>query len=423
MVDHRLVRNGLAAILVASAGLALAGCSFGERSSYKAPSGRTVQAGEFEGTSTASPTEQSAIPVRVVSVEQARSAESVGAADPGEPSEGGMAVLTSNPSPLIDAKVGDLNGAPVFAKAWLKPISGRLKAEGERLDRDEFRAFASNLIRDRLAGELKDELLYAEIQAELTAQEKAGLRAVLAGAQREQVRRAGGSVTVANQALKDANDQTIDTFVRDRERQILVAEKYRREIDDKVQVSQRDIKLFYERNRDQFNPPPVATIYRIRVPNDDAAGIAEVTRRLAAGEAFEAVAMIEANTMSEPFSEREIVGEFSEFEFYSIEPLNEAARTLTLGRTAGPIEHGSSVSWLHLSSMVDSSVSLYDSQLAIENQLKASQRRELEQRYIFKLIRRAGLAEFDEIISNLTDIAELWYYTGPPAAAGELNEN
>ncbi len=431
MVDHRPVRNGLTAILAASAGLALAGCSFGERTSHKAPSGRTVQAAEFTGTSTARPIDQVAIPVRVVSAEEARETESVGVPDPidpiepsqGGPSEGGMTVLASNSSPLIDAKVGDLNGAPVFAKAWLKPISGRLMAEGERLNRDEFRAFASTLIRDRLAGELKDELLYAEIQSELTAQEKAGLSQVLRNAQREQIRRAGGSVTAAERSLQEANDQTIDSFVRDRERQILVAEKYRREIDDKVQVSQRDIKLFYERNRDQFNPPPLATIYRIRLSADDAGSIAEVKRRLGGGEAFEEVALIEANTMSEPFSEREIVGEFSAFEFYSIEPLNEAARTLTLGRTVGPIEHGSSVSWLHLSSIVDNSVSLYDAQLAIENQLRSSQRRELEQRYIFRLIRRAGLAEFDEIINNLTDIAELWYFTGPPADADEPNEN
>jgi len=395
----------------------------GSPSSLERPSGRQVEAADFTGNPAGIPAtrpiETSVIPTRVVSVEQAQGGEVVGESDPEAASRPTRVVRTNaanysiGESVLVDAKVGDLNGEPIFANEWLTPLSGRLSAASAELELEEWRLFAGNLIRDRLAGELKDQLLYAEIQSELSAAEKAGLSQVIRNARREQVRRSGGSETVAGRRLQDANDQTLDSFLRDRERQILVAEKYRREIDDKVQVSQRDIKLFYERNRDEFNPPPIATIYRIRVSTSKSDAIAEIKRRLAAGEAFEEAATIEANSMGEISSERSIVGPYEEFEFYSVEPLDAAAKSLAVGRVAGPIEHGSSTSWLYLSKLEDRSVSLYDAQLLIENQLKTSQRRELEQRYIFRLIRRAGLAEFDEIVANLTQIAERWYYAGP----------
>ncbi len=402
----------------------LPGCSMQSEQAFQTPAGRQVTPEAFVGTSNAKPVPTQRRTVRVVSAAEASEREVVGieqaaSATPGDADQAmddpanTLPMVTASGAPLIDAKVGDLNGAPIFAKSWLQPISGRLAAEGSRMEREEFRAFASDLIRQRLAGELKDELLYAEIQSELTPQEKAGLRQVLQNAQQEQIRRTGGSVTLAERQLQDANDQTIDSFIRDRERQILVAEKYRREIDDKVQVSQRDIRLFYERNSEQFNPPPVATIHRVRLSARNTDAIAEVQRRIAAGEPFPEIALIEDNTMSEPFTEREIDGPISEYEFYSVESLNEAAQQLAVGRTIGPIEHGSSVSWLHMSDLEDRSISLYDAQLIIENQLRAEQRRQLEQRYIFKLIRRAGLAEFDEIVANLTDISETWFYTNP----------
>jgi hypothetical protein len=435
MVDHALHRYVFQPVVIGSllltvggigAGL-LGGCS---SDTETAVSGRrlatsdfvTPVAGEERAAARLYAAPRAGVQARVVTAQEASAGEVVGEGQNGatdssqaETPEPAVprTVIAADGTLLVDAKVGDLNGSPIFAAEWLEPISGRLRAESARMDRDAWRNFAGGLIRDRLAAELKDELLYNEIQNELTPQEKAGVSQVIRNAQREQIRRTGGSVTLAERQLQDANNQTIDSFARDRERQLLVAEKYRREIDERVQVSQRDIELYYERNRALFNPPPVAYLHRIRLNKDDATSIAEVQRRLGAGEAFVEVAGIESNTMTQALTPREIVGPYEEFEFYSIESLNDATRSLKPGQTVGPVEHGTSVSWLHLEKIEDRSVSLYDAQLMIENQLRSDQRRELEQRYIFRLIRRAGLAEFDRIVIGLTEVAEQWYYTGP----------
>jgi hypothetical protein len=443
MVDHALHRYVLRPVVIGSLLLAVGGPGAGllggcSSDTQTAASGRRLAAGDFvtpvagekRAASRLYAAPRGGVEARVVSAAEARSGDVVGegTGDAGTPAEtapqDGTAdealppitprtVVAADGTLLVDAKVGDLNGSPIFAAEWLEPISGRLRAESARLERDAWRNFAGGLIRERLAAELKDELLYNEIQNELTPEEKAGVRQVISNAQREQIRRTGGSVTLAERQLQDANNQTIDSFARDRERQILVAEKYRREIDERVQVSQRDIELYYERNHDQFNPPPIAHLHRIRLGKDDAASIAQVQQRLGAGEPFIDVATIESNTMTQALTAREIIGPYEEFEFYSIEPLNEATRSLKPGQTVGPVEHGTSVSWLYLEKIEDRAVTLYDAQLAIENQLRSDQRRELEQRYIFRLIRRAGLAEFDRIVIGLTEIAEQWYYAGP----------
>lgn len=443
MVDHALHRYVLRPVVIGSLLLAVGGTGAGllggcSSDTTTAVSGRrldtsdfvTPVAGEERAAARLYAAPRGGIEARVVTSDEARSSDVVGEGTEGSegpaettaqdgsaseaaPSTTPRTVIAADGTLLVDAKVGDLNGSPIFAAEWLEPISGRLRAERDRMERDKWRDFAGGLIRDRLAAQLKDELLYNEIQNELTPEEKAGVRQVISNAQREQIRRTGGSVTLAERQLQDANNQTIDSFARDRERQILVAEKYRREIDERVQVSQRDIELYYERNRAAFNPPPVAYLHRIRLAKDDAASIAEVQQRLGAGESFIDVATIASNTMTQALTAREIVGPYEDFEFYSIEPLNDATRSLKPGQVVGPVEHGTSVSWLYLEKIEDRSVSLYDAQLAIENQLRSDQRRELEQRYIFRLIRRAGLAEFDRIVIGLTDIAEQWYYTEP----------
>lgn len=428
----------LALALVSAPLIVLIGCSSG--GATKGRSGPAVarehlQAADFAGavpaasgqTTTNRPTrdeasreiaqangERTEVPTRVVTPDEAREGEVVGVPRPTNPVR---VFRSTDGTMLVDAKVGDLNGTPVLASSWLEPISGRLRAESTRMEIGTWRRFASGLIRERLAAQLKDELLYAEIQSTLRPEEQAGVRALVARAQRDQLRQTGGSVTLAERQLQEANDQTIDTFLRDRERQLLISEQYRREIDRRVQVSQRDIELFYRRNNEIFNQPPLATLQRIRVRASDEASIAEIKRRLASGEPFPEVALIEANNVDEIVTQREIKGPFEEFEFYGLAPLNEAARSLTPGRFVGPIEHGTSVSWLYLEQLENREVSLYDAQLAIENQLRNDQRREIEQRYIFRLIRRAGLAEFDRIVVQLTDIAQIWYFDGPSEPA------
>lgn len=319
---------------------------------------------------------------------------------------------------LIDAKVGDLNGRPIFAAQWLAPLSGRLRAEAERLPPEQWTVLAQGLIADRLRNELIEELMLVEARQSLDEQQQAGLRRWLDELQAEQVRRAGGSRTAAERALEEANNMTLDEFRRDRERLILVREQVRRQVDDKIQVPWREIQFAYDRNSAVFNPPAVAVLRQIRLPIDDAATRALVSSRLASGEAFATVAELEANETPEPL-ERELPDDADqEVEYFGVESLNEAAKGLRAGEWAGPIEHRSRVYWIQLEQIRQESVSLYDAQLQLEEDLRAEQRAEEIERYIARRVSRAGLDEFERMVIELTRIATAWYGPAAPAATG-----
>lgn len=310
---------------------------------------------------------------------------------------------------LVDAKVGDLNGRPIYARAWLEQIGDRLRARSAELPRTQWRAFAESEIAERLRSELKDQLLLAEARASLTPQEKQGLRAFLEKFESDVVSGAAGSRTLAERQLAEERGITLEEARREREQLVLIQEQFRREIASRVQVPWRDIRLVYERNEGVFNPPLRAVFRQIRVRTADADAVGRVTGALDEGTPFEEVADLEINERRDPV-ERELSGPFEAETFFGLDALNEAARGLVPGAWAGPIQAGAFTYWVYLKNVRSEATSLYDAQLIIQKKLYSRRLREEETKYLYKLIRRSGMDDFANVVKRLADVAEVWYY-------------
>ena len=347
-------------------------------------------------------------------------------AAPGEPE------LSENATPIsvpmfVDAKIGDVNGKPVFASAFFDrgtatspPLGPRLAAEARLRNRREWTAFAREQIAQTLQGFVVDELLEAEARSKLTAEQKQGLRYFVETLQRDLVSANRGSRTAAEESL---GGRTVSDFKREREQELLI----RRELatlDQKANVSPREIENAWERQQDVYNPPSVAVFRLINVEESAPQDIERVSNMLARGVPFAEVAEDPANVMlileERGVQERSFRGAFQEATFFEIGPLDEAARTLTKGSWVGPVRvegaRSASVYWISLDELLEEKRSLADTQLVIFNDLQQRRFRREREVYINRLAERASFTSIDEMTARLMAIAEARYMPAPARA-------
>lgn len=308
---------------------------------------------------------------------------------------------------LIEAKVGDINGKPIYASSFFEPIAARLTAEAERLQPSAWRRQAAQIIAPRLDGMIADELLRAEALASLTPTQRLGLRSFLTNFRNDILTENLGSAQLASR-----RGQSLDEALRDKEIETLVGLTLFREVNKRVHVSWRDIKQRYERDFKDFNPPPTAVFRMIRLATDDAEGVARVTRRLEDGDAFELVASDPDNTFRQGDAglyRAEFEGGYDEGAFFGSDDLNAQARSLAVGGTAGPFAVGSYTCWLKLEAIEQESIALYDAQLRINRDLTVERRTEARTEYLTHLIERARVSNRDEILLRLLNIADERY--------------
>lgn len=428
------MRTGLMAAMTAGV-LAAAGCSRGlsRAGEAEAPT-RTVRAESFAANPALDRTVEPTPTGRGIGAEpdvRSPSARS----DPGDPMRAfgqepvvvrGMAPTAAGelgapaPAPrprgsveLIDAKVGDINGRPIFASTFFEPIESRLIAEAQRLNRNEWRRVAAeDIIRPQLDNLIADELLRAEALASLTPAQRQGLRSFLTGFRRDLVSENLGSEQLARQRLQDGTGRTLDDALRDKETDTLIRLALNRQINRRINVSWRDIRQRYERDQNIFNPPPVARFRLIRTPNDRPDDVTRIGERLNAGEAFDVVAQDTANTFERErggLSESPVLGAFEQGEFFPAPALNERARALKPGETVGPFVLGNNTFWMRLDAVERTSISLYDAQLRINQELTLERRRREQQIYLARLQERARVSDRDEMLLRLLRIAEERY--------------
>lgn len=313
---------------------------------------------------------------------------------------------------LLEAKVGDINGKPIYISSFFETIEDRLVAEAARLKGNEWRREAAKIVAGRLDGLIADELLRAEALAALTPQQRQGLRSFLTTFRQDLLTENLGSAQLANRRLQETSGQTLDQALQEKETDTLIRLTLFQEINRRVNVSWRDIQQRYERDIADYNPPPTASFRLIRVATADAAAMADVTGRLASGEAFEAVATAESNTFRRDDGGlvlAQFEGEFAEGEFFQSPALNEKARVLSAGEVVGPFDLGDYTGWLKLEAIEQESISLYDAQLRINQELTLERRGLEQQRYLGKLIERARVSNRDEILLRLLGVAEERY--------------
>ncbi|MFI4896978.1 MAG: hypothetical protein ACIARR_04050 [Phycisphaerales bacterium JB059] len=335
---------------------------------------------------------------------------------PGAPSPSAGPVAAAGRAEFVDAKVGDINGRPIYANAFLDPMADRLRAEGERLNRANWRRFAQAQIRRELDGLLRDELLRAEAVSSLTPEQQQGLRAFLQTFREDLVSRNLGSQTLAAKRVEEETGQSLEESLREQEELTLVRLEFQRVINKRVNVSWRDVELRYEQDAEKYNPDPVARFRLIRVRTSDEQGVAAVRDALASGLPFAQVASDAPNGFNPDtggLHEAQFKGDFEHAEFWAVDALNERARTLRVGQVTGPFEFGSFTGWMTLEEIVDEKVDLYEAQRQIYNELLNERRNEELTRYIQRLIERANVSGIEEIEQRLLEIAERRYAPTP----------
>jgi hypothetical protein len=223
-----------------------------------------------------------------------------------------------------------------------------------------------------------------------------------------------GSRLLADERLSETQGLTLDERVKQHEEQILISEGLS-VVRPRVRVSDADVRREYQRQSSRFNPPPVARLWTIRVPNSDLAGLEEVTTALSAGTPFIEVAQRPVN--------RVILGGLQELtfradpnatgkpllstaEFFSAPAMNDAVRTLEPGGWTGPVAVAPDSSvWIYLEEIRRTSIPYYEAQHLIREELWLRRYREEEARYVTELKRGANEMDEKDIVLRLRQYA------------------
>lgn len=338
---------------------------------------------------------------------------------------------------LVDAKVGEINGRPVrlselFERLQLGPRLQATAGEFRRSNRPRstWVEATRSLTRQQLETLLTDELLEAEGRATLSEPQRAGLRNIIQELGEQGRRREGGRVAFQEQLAQQGTSE--QQFLREEERRMLIDYQVQQRIRNRVRVSWKDVRLYYERNNERFNPPSTAVVRMVRVPKRDEAAATRVREALASGASFESVARGADNQFrreeggvlpgelrlvelreSGPFDPKSRFG-----------PANEAARGLEQGRVVGPIETqdrneaSRDLLWLTLDTVREVRRPLSDPgvQLEIIDTLTAERRVRERDLYLAQLTERASFTSLDDMVEAIVRAAGDRYWPVEPGA-------
>lgn len=307
---------------------------------------------------------------------------------------------------LIDAKVGEINGTPIYASEFFADMAARLRAEAQRMDRSAWLRSLDEQIRVKLAQMVKGVLLVAEARASLTPVQRQGL-AHFVRRVAEDIQSANyGSRTLADERLSESQGLTLDEMVRLEEERILIGHGLMT-VRNRVRVSDTDVRREYQRQQSRFNPPPVARVWVIRVPNTDKEGLDEVRTALDAGTPFVDVAQRPVNrSFAGGLQELTFTGDYKQANLFTSASLNDAARSLLPGAWAGPVQiTGDTSAWIYLEEIRRTSIPYYEAQATLREELWWRRYQEEETRYLSQLMRGANEMDVEDIVLRLKQYA------------------
>ncbi len=344
---------------------------------------------------------------------------------PVEPAAGGgerpVVVARGENEIVIDEMVGQINGRPVYAAAFLSSLDDILRAEAIEKGREEWIRTASQLIQNQLLERIRDELLIAEFNADLTFDERVGLFSFIEQIQQGIIDRDLGSAARADERLRDQENVSLRGKAQEQFNREIVFEQLRREVTRKVQVSWRDIRRYYEQNLEIFQPPSTAKLRVLRVDPAD---------REAVGRALEGVRGSDrASLIAERTTFRSAEGGLIEMElgpdglaaaeFFGPAELNDPATGLSVGQISEPIEFSGAVWWLWLEDIeTPEAVSLYDAQNRIEQAIRSEREQQERARYFQRLFGTSAMTEqqLGEMRDRLIQFA-IDRYLGPEGSS------
>lgn len=314
---------------------------------------------------------------------------------------------------VVDVKVGQINGEPIYAGEYLARMEARLRADARRMERDAWLRMTAELIADDLRSYIQDRLLSAEFRQSLPAEQRQGLRFFLEQLRDQQRLMAGGSAQQANQTLLDTEGMTLDEKVRAAAELEFRRAQLHREIISKVHISRRDIEQFYRQNIDEYAPPPVARFRAIVVDARDTDTLHSVEEALRRGENAAALAGQysllggERSLLERPVSREG----FSTTTFFEDPDVNKAARSLEVGGCSERVTVRGRVWWLCLEEIEEiEPTPLYKVQGEIESILQNRQLNERMIAYFAELEAKSNLTDRTEMVTRLVTFALERFY-------------
>jgi hypothetical protein len=346
---------------------------------------------------------------------------------------------------LIDAKVGEINGKPVRADDVLGPggVGAFLEAkartrelspadwaryvgtpyEKHTLTRNDWRDLATRVIRDSLEARLADQLLAEEARSSLKPEEKQGLKYLIQEAAENERREAGGSRAAAQRRREEQTNgpKTEQEAIETAETTLLIDYQLHAKLAKRVQTTWKDVRLYYERNSEVYNPPARARFRLIQVPAAEEDRIEKIEAALQQGKPFADVASMPENDFNSDEGGATLPQILSEpyetMRFLSSDTATDAAHTLKPGEyTHTPFDmdtsRGKKKAWLFLEAIDQGARPLSDAdvQLSIARALHEAAFQAQLRAYLEHLKERASFTDVNIMAQRLTEIAMERYW-------------
>ncbi len=312
---------------------------------------------------------------------------------------------------IVDSLVGEVNGRPIFADEFLAVVEDRLLQQAAQTTGMQRAQAFDSIIRGTLREWVRNELFLADAEFALTEQQQQGLFAFMRSLKEQVIREEGrGTRYEAEEKLRrEVGAGDIEGWLDDRRELILLDQLRRQKIAPRVLVSWRDREREYQRRFDEFNPPASVTLAKIALRTESQTELIEqVSKRLASGEAFAAI----AEDLGLPNG-----GVWDTFNMGSggitdLQDMNDAVKSrlegLGEGQTTEPFELGKSTLWLHVQKVErPEGRSLYDRSVQRQLAQELFERRSSEewQRYERSLFAEGIFDELEDMAERLLEIA------------------
>lgn len=310
----------------------------------------------------------------------------------------------------IDLMVGQVNGQPIYAQEFYTQLDARLRADAQRLPRNQWLQLLRTETDRILFERVRDQLLLDEFDQSLTADQRLGVAAFLERFRTRLVSGNLGSALLADEALQRDEGLTLEEKVeREIDRQVIL-EQLRREVLRRVNVSFRDVQRYYNQNIERYQPIPTAILRVLRVRLSDEDTLNTVETALASNTDFEKVAEEHSSFRRSSQGQLQVEltsREIATTEFFGIEALNTAVQQLSRnGQITERIDTERDAWWVMLEDLVQpDGRSLYEVQNEIEEQIRAQRFTSAEREYFAELFGRSAVSDLDEMRAKLMTFA------------------
>ncbi len=312
----------------------------------------------------------------------------------------------------VEGLIGQINGRPLYADEFLLPLEDRLLRMMAELPLAQAVRELDLLIARRFDEYVDSELIIAEAESRLTAEQQQGILAWLRNVREETITRRGGTRDAAAASLEDEFGVSIDEFMEQRRSLALGQDLLQKRVQPRAIVSWRDVVQAYRRQFADFNPPATVRLGRVRLHRDrDADRVAAIEAALADGADFSEIAEVAVAPDGGAWIEIELPPEGLSATTLAA-PVRDRLDISAPGSVGDPLDQGAFRTWFTVLAVEQPPVrSLYDPevQLSLENQLSSMRFAQEQDRYIDSLRDRWVSESLDAMLGRLITIARLRY--------------